>query len=87
VTQRLNATHVLDQDAIEFLAEVSERCDHGMRGAEKDVDNLIALAQLQSAERNGDDGNRITRTFVQETLAREETKRSTRDVPPVGMYT
>jgi len=87
VTQRLNATHVLDQDAIEFLAEVSERCDEGMRGAEKDVDNIMSLAQLHSAERKGDGGKRITRTFVQETLAKEETKRSTRNVPPAGMYT
>ena len=87
VTQRLKATHVLDKDAVEFLAEVSERRDDGMRGAEKDVDNIMSLAQLQSAECTGDNGNRITRTFVQETLAMDETKRSMRNVPPIGMYT
>ena len=88
VTKRLNATHVLDHDAIEFLAEVSERRDDGMRGAEKDVDNVMSLAQLQSAEREDDgDGKRITRAFVQETLTKAERKQSMRNVPPVGMYT
>jgi ATP-dependent Lon protease len=87
VTKRLNATHVFDEDAIELLAEVSERRDEGMRGAEKDVDNIMSLAQLQSTESNEDDGKRITKAFVQETLTTEETKRSMRNVPPVGMYT
>lgn len=89
VTKRLNATHVLDEDAIEFLAEASERRDDGMRGAEKDVDNVMSLAQLQSSGYDDDeeDGKRITRTFVKEILGKEDTKRSMRNVPPVGMYT
>ena len=86
VAKRLNAPHVVDGDAIEFLAEVSERRDDGMRGAEKDVDNLMSLAQLQSAECD-DDGKRITKAFVQETLRKDEAKRSMCNVPPVGMYT
>lgn len=89
VTQRLQATHVIDHEAIEFLAQVSERRDDGMRGAEKNVDNIMSLAQLQNAERGDGDGNRgrITKTFVQKTLETEDVKRSVRDVPPVGMYT
>tara|TARA_B110001450_G_scaffold32435_1_gene28140 strand:- start:1787 stop:3031 length:1245 start_codon:yes stop_codon:yes gene_type:complete len=90
VTQRLNATHVLDRTAVEFLAEVSERRDDGMRGVEKDVDNLMSLAQLQSAEHgdsNEEHNKRITKQFVEETLAKEEVKRSLRNVPPAGMYT
>jgi ATP-dependent Lon protease len=88
VTKRLNAPHVLDENAMELLAEVSERRDDGMRGVEKDVDNVMALAQLQSAQRDDEGGvKRITRAFVQETLAREDSKRSTRNLPPVGMYT
>jgi len=86
VTQRLRTTQVLDKDAIQFLAEVSERRDDGMRGAEKDVDNIMSLAQLQSAESVVGDCHRITRKFIEETLAKEETKQSMRNVPPDGMY-
>tara|TARA_B110001450_G_scaffold256622_1_gene287803 strand:+ start:13296 stop:14546 length:1251 start_codon:yes stop_codon:yes gene_type:complete len=91
VMKRLNVTRVLTHDAVEFLAEVSDRRDDGMRGAEKDVDSVMSLAQLQSAEHgecDGDNGKCITKRFVEETLATEETKRSlSRNVPPAGMYT
>ena len=88
VTARLKTAQVLDRDALEFIAEVSERRDGGMRGAEKDVDSVMSLAQLEYAERGGEDAptaHRVTKTFVEEILARRPAACS--DAPPVGMYT
>ena len=49
VARRLGASApALSDDAVDYLAEVSERRDTGMRGIENDVDGILSLAQLES---------------------------------------
>jgi len=85
VANRLGTSQSLHNDAVEFIAEISEGRDAGMRGAEKDVDNVMSLAQLQCAQ--GDDAPAIiTKRFAEEVLTRQLTKQADRDAPPIGMY-
>jgi len=91
VTRRLGTSLALDADALEFIAELSERRDDGMRGAEKDVDNVLSLAQLRGAECAGaaeeeteSSSTTVTKKFVQVTLGQNTGLRP--DAPPPGMY-
>ena len=89
VAQRLGSRAVkLTPDAVDYLSDMSERRDGGMRGAEKDVDHIMSLAQLRCAERD-EVGDVITvdRAFVEETLAQADQQQASRDAPPPGMYT
>ena len=89
VAARLGTTQRLDAVALAHIAEVSERRDGGMRGAEKDVDHVMALAQLKCAEGTPTTagvsaGGVITRAFAEGVLRPRQTEE--RDVPPTGMY-
>lgn len=87
VAKRLGTTQTLCPEAIEFIAEMSERRDDGMRGAEKDVDNVLALAQLQNAEQGIEAAQDVSRSFAQAVLETETNRAASRDCPPIGMYT
>ena len=89
VAQRLGGRAVtLSSEAIDYLADTSERRDGGMRGAEKDVDHIMSLAQLRHAERDGVDGDvTIDRAFVEETLGQADRRQAAREAPPPGIYT
>jgi ATP-dependent Lon protease len=89
VAQRLGSRPVtLSPEAIDYIADTSERRDGGMRGAEKDVDHIMSLAQLRHAERDGVDGDvTIDRAFVEETLGQADRRQAAREAPPPGMYT
>lgn len=83
VSKRLGTVQVLDENAVRFLAETSERCDVGMRGAEKDVEEILSLAQLHRIENNGDT-NTITSVYSQTVL--QNKRRKCESPPPLGMY-
>lgn len=87
VAARLGTPLRLHADALAHIAEVSERRDGGMRGAEKDVDHVMSLAQLRRSEA-GDattpDGV-ISKQFAAGVLAARAAAPS--DRPPAGMYT
>lgn len=90
VSQRLGTQTIdMSSDAIDYIADVSERRDGGMRGAEKDVDHVISLAQLRSAEHS--DGSNdvvvVDRGFVEEIMSKSERRLASCDLPPPGMYT
>ena len=86
VTKRIGTTQVMNVDAIHFIAELSEQCDSGMRGAEKDVDSVMSVAQLQCVENDDNDTMFITREFVKGLLTKRSTVLTCND-PPIGMYT
>ena len=89
VAQRLGRRPVtLSPEAIDYIADTSERRDGGMRGAEKDVDHIMSLAQLRHAERDGVDSEvTIDRAFVEETLGQTGRRQAAHEAPPPGMYT
>jgi ATP-dependent Lon protease len=83
VSKRLGTSQVLDEDAVRYIAETSDRRDVGMRGAEKDVEEILSLAQLKCVETNGD-MNTITSAYSQTVL--QNKRRKCDGAPPTGMY-
>lgn len=86
VTGRLGTTQTLHYETVEYIAELSDKRDDGMRGAEKDVENVISLAQLHSVECESKEAT-ITKKFAEEVLTKQVQKNAARDAPPTGMYT
>ena len=49
VSQRLNARVRLDDTAVEYIVKRGDAKNEGMRGCEKDIDDVMSQAQLESA--------------------------------------
>jgi ATP-dependent Lon protease len=88
--RRLNTTLAFSKGAIELLLD---RSCGGMRGVEKEVEHVLAAAQLSTVcpeaaphqEETPTDGDgAVTREFAQECL--ESLAGAMRSAPPMGMY-
>lgn len=84
VARRLATPLTLSDEALDYLAEVSALRDEGMRGAEKDVDDVLALAQLAHAGGAPEAEAHVTKAFVKSVV---KAKAPACSAPPPHMYT